>query len=405
MPQPLYPQRTDRSQALEWRDYSATVRPPLAGELHSTHQVNQLVQEAALYHPLEDDKVTCYACAHECTIKPGRRGICQVRYNLGGKLYAPHGYVAALQCDPTEKKPFFHLYPGSDTLTFGMLGCDLHCDYCQNWDISQALRNPEAGRPPTQIGAKELVQLGLRNGATNIASSYNEPLITSEWAQEVFREAQQAGLTCAYVSNGNATRAVLEYIRPFTSAYKIDLKTMQAKNYRQLGGVLGHILDGIRMVYEMGFWLEIVTLVVPSFNDSEAELREAAEFIHALSPDIPWHVTGFHKDYKMQTPPDTQARQLVRAAEIGREVGLHYVYAGNRPGQVAGFEHTYCPSCHQPLIQRLGYVILEYHITVQGTCPHCGHAIAGHFTDQPHTVRLGQPDDLYLRRPRRVSQH
>lgn len=840
--------RTDRSQPIELLGQLPSVRQPIAGEVHTAEQINSLVVEGTLYRQRENGAVTCYACAHECTIKPNGRGICQVRYNLGGKLYVPQGYVAALQCDPTEKKPFFHLYPGSDTLTFGMLGCDLHCAYCftgdvrvvtnqgvrrfdslfeesehiqvqpdggyigyypnltaitqsgawrpvkaifkhhyqgklavikpyylpefrctsdhkvyathdpqfdakpipaneltikhylaiprhfsfskpqiidtrkelqnhqttykitwdltleelnyiltesqnglsskeigialgksgshirhirskyakrgyqveksqgfiveneqlrfpherlpgiplqipvdenlayllgiycaegsalegakrpnsytinfsfshkenelaqktkrlieeyfqikvsivkrtttlnvtcskaslgillktlvgssastkqiplmlfdaprniveafikgyiegdghyyengkvtsttisenlayglgwlalklgylpsiytktmpptgeiqgrtvnfaplqytvvwyqnskikrkvietanhyliplreidfidysgdvynmeveeehnylanfclvkncQNWDISQALRNPEAGRPPTHISAKELIQLGVRNGAKNVASSYNEPLITSEWAVEVFKEATQAGLTCAFVSNGNATREVLEFIRPYTSAYKIDLKSMNAKNYRQLGTVLERVLDGIRMVHEMGFWLEIVTLVVPNFNDSEAELREAAQFIHSISPDIPWHVTGFHKDYKMQAPPDTQARQLVQAAEIGREAGLHYVYAGNRPGQVGDFEHTCCPTCHRALIKRLGYLILEYHLTAQGTCPHCQTPIAGYFTDQPQTVRLGTPEDLYSRRPRLV---
>jgi pyruvate formate lyase activating enzyme len=310
--------------------------------------------------------------------------------------------VAALQCDPTEKKPFNHLYPGSDTLTFGMLGCDLHCSYCQNWDISQALRDSEAGRPPSEVTPAELVAMGLRNGARNVASSYNEPLITSEWAVAVFKEAKAAGLTCAFVSNGNATRGVLEYIRPFTDAYKIDLKTMNDKNYRKLGAVLDHVLDGVRMVHEMGFWLEVVTLVIPGFNDDEGELRAAARFIADLSPDIPWHVTAFHKDYKMTDPDNTDARILMRAAEIGYEEGLRYVYAGNKPGQVGRYEHTFCPECDEMLIERYGYVILDYKITGEGHCPTCETSIAGIFPKAGEKVNTGTRADIFARRPRSV---
>ncbi|HLA45369.1 MAG TPA: AmmeMemoRadiSam system radical SAM enzyme, partial [Aggregatilineales bacterium] len=365
------------------------LRKPIAGEVPVSKIINPMVREGELYEKLEDGAVHCYSCAHDCTIKPGGRGICQVRYNLGGKLYVPYGYVAALQCDPTEKKPFNHLHPGSDTLTFGMLGCDLHCSYCQNWDISQTLRDANAGRPPREITAAELAQMAVRNGAKNVASSYNEPLITSEWAAAVFKEAKKYGLTCAYISNGNATRGVLEYIRPFTDAYKVDLKTMNDKNYRKLGGVLEHILDGIRMVHEMGFWLEVVTLVIPGFNDSPDELWDAARFLASLSPDIPWHVTAFHKDYKMTDPDDTDSRTLIQAAEIGYEAGLNYVYAGNMPGRVEDFEHTFCPNCHTKLIGRYGYVVTDYQITSDGRCPKCKTKIAGIFPSKPSDVHTG----------------
>jgi pyruvate formate lyase activating enzyme len=396
--------RTDRADQAgsELMDELDSLRRPIAGDVPLSQVITPLVREGELYEKLADGRLHCYACAHDCHIKAAGRGICQVRYNLGGRLYVPWGYVAALQCDPTEKKPFNHIYPGSDTLTFGMLGCDLHCPYCQNWDISQALRDATAGRPPTRTTPRDLVDLAQRNGAQCVASSYNEPLITSEWAMAVFREAKAAGFTCMYISNGNATRGVLEYIRPYTDGYKIDLKTMNDKSYRKLGAVLQHVLDGVRMVHELGFWLEIVTLIVPGFNDSEAELREAACFIRSVSPDIPWHVTAFHKDYRMQDPDNTDARTLIRAAEIGYEEGLRYVYAGNTPGQVGPYENTYCPTCDAALVERLGYVVLDYHLTPEGACPQCGTRIPGLWPRSKDKVRLGSALDLYVRRPRAV---
>ncbi len=363
--------------------------------------LDSLTTEGELYTKHDDGSVTCYACGHRCLIKPGRRGICKVRFNEDGVLKVPRGYVGALQSDPTEKKPFFHIYPGSDTLTFGMLGCDLHCSYCQNWVTSQALRDPAselAGAQPAQVSPQKLVALAKQQGAQLVGSSYNEPLITSEWAVEVFKAATQAGLKCVYISNGNATREVLEYIRPYVSGYKIDLKTMSDKNYRKLGAVLQNVLDGVTMVHDLGFWLEIVTLVIPGFNDSDAELMDAARFLASLSPDIPWHVTAFHKDYKMLDPDNTTARTLLRAAEIGEEAGLRYVYAGNLPGEVGEYEHTFCPNCRARLIERYGYIILDYRLTAQGACPDCGTQIPGLWTDRPDTVRLYGPG-----RPRPVA--
>jgi pyruvate formate lyase activating enzyme len=377
------------------------LRMPMSGEPTTAERIDPLVREGQLYSSLENQQVHCYACAHNCRINEGKRGICQVRYNLGGVLYVPHGYVAALQCDPTEKKPFYHVYPGSDTLTFGMLGCDLHCSYCQNWDTSQALRDANAGRPIVRLSPKEMVTLARRNRATCVASSYNEPLITTEWAVDIFSQAKTAGFTCLYISNGNATRAALEFLRPYAEGYKIDLKTMDDRRYRQLGAVRDHVLEGIRMAHELGFWVEIVTLIIPGFNDSESELREAARFIHSISPDIPWHVTAFHQDYKMTDPENTTARALVEAAELGYKAGLRYVYAGNLPGRVGPYEDTRCPACQMTLIRRLGFIILEYRLTGRGTCPSCDTRIAGIWPSSPQDVRKGTKADLYQRVPRR----
>lgn len=354
--------------------------------------LDEMTVAGELYERLPDQAVRCYACGHRCLIRPGRRGICQVRFNQDGELRVPWGYVAALQADPVEKKPFFHILPGTDALTFGMLGCDFHCSYCQNSLTSQALRDPAseiAASLVRRVSPEQMVAFALRNRAGIVASSYNEPLITSEWAVDIFRQAQAAGLKCVYISNGNATPEVLHYLRPYLVGYKIDLKTMQDRQYRRLGGVLDHVLDSIRMAYETGLWVEVVTLVIPGFNDSNEELMDAARYIASVSRDIPWHVTAFHPDYKMTGTGYTSSATLLRAAEIGQEAGLNFVYAGNLPGQVNEYENTYCPDCHALLIERYSYVIQDYRITAQGNCPQCGQHIPGVWTGQPETVTLG----------------
>lgn len=358
-----------------------------------------------LYERLSDGAVRCVACGHRCLIREGRRGICQVRFNQKGVLRVPWGYVAGLQVDPTEKKPFYHLLPGSDTLTFGMLGCDFHCDYCQNWISSQALRDPAceiAAGAIRPIEPRELIEHGRRLGARVVGSSYNEPLITSEWAAAIFQEAQRAGMRCVFVSNGNATPEVLDYLAPYLTGFKIDLKSMRDRTYRQLGGVLDNVLEGIRMACARGLWVEVVTLVVPGFNDSVDELMDMARFIVSVSPDIPWHVTAFHPDYHMQQRPSTSPETLMRAAEIGQEAGLRFVYAGNLPGRAGPYEHTFCPACGSVLIRRLGYLILDYRITDEGTCPDCRVSIPGIWPENARQVHIYRETDLFSRRPRVV---
>ena len=353
---------------------------PLTATAASLAEVlDELTAEGAaeLTEHLPKRALKCYACGHRCIINEGKRGICKVRFNQGGHLRVPANYVAALACDPTEKKPFFHAMPGSDTLTFGMLGCDLHCAYCQNWLTSQALRDDAAVSQPNVVSSDRLIAMAKAYGASMVGSSYNEPLITAEWAVEVFQKARAEGFRTAFISNGNATPQVLDYLRPWTDCYKIDLKTMSDRNYRQLGGVVGNILDTVKMVHERGFWEEIVTLVIPGFNDCEDELRRAADFIAAVSPDIPWHVTAFHQDYHMQDNANTTAEQLIRACEIGRAAGLRYVYAGNLPGRVGRWENTYCPNCDEPLVERYGYIIRKMSVTPAGKCPACATRIPG----------------------------
>ncbi|TAM82851.1 MAG: AmmeMemoRadiSam system radical SAM enzyme [Acidobacteria bacterium] len=326
--------------------------------------------------------VRCVACGHRCPIPDGHVGVCKVRFNRGGKLYVPWGYVGGVQCDPIEKKPFFHAYPGALAYSFGMLGCDLHCAYCQNWVTSQALRDPRAVSSPVRGTPELLMQDAIVQGAKVVVSTYNEPLITSEWAVAIFKEARAAGLKTGYVSNGNGTPEVLEYLRPWIDLFKIDLKSFDDPHYRQLGGRLQPILDTIRRTHELGFWVEIVTLLIKGFNDSDDELRRLAEYLVGVSPDIPWHVTAFHKDYKMTDPADTTPEMLRRAVAIGRAAGLHYVYAGNMPGRVGDLENTHCPRCGTMLIERYGYRISEYLITPEGRCPSCKTSIPGRWADR-----------------------
>jgi pyruvate formate lyase activating enzyme len=248
---------------------------------------------------------------------------------------------------------------------------------CQNWLTSQALRDDAAGTAPRAVTADRLVAMAKAYGAAVVGSSYNEPLITAEWAAEVFRRAKPEGFKTAFISNGNATPQVLDYLRPLTDCYKIDLKSMSDRNYRQLGGVVENILDTVRMVREREFWSEIVTLIVPGFNDSEDELKRAADFIASVSPDIPWHVTAYHQDYRMTENANTTAEQLVRACEMGRAAGLRYVYAGNQPGRVGRWENTYCHNCDELLVERYGYIIRKARVTPEGLCPKCATRIPG----------------------------
>jgi pyruvate formate lyase activating enzyme len=363
------------------------MKTPVANEVQA-YVLDQHTAVGELGRP-EGDAIRCFACGHRCLIGEGKRGICKVRFNRDGQLIVPWGYVAALQCDPVEKKPFFHVYPGSDALTFGMLGCDLHCSYCQNWFTSQALRDYSASALPQSVTPEHLVAAARREGARLVVSSYNEPLITAEWAVAVFREAKAAGLACAFISNGNGTPEVLDYLRPWIQAYKVDLKSFDDKHYRTLGCTLESVTNTIRMLHERGIWVEVVTLVIPGFNDGEAELRDAARFLASVSRDIPWHLTGFHKDYKMTDPPDTDARLLVQAAEIGAEEGLRFVYAGNRPGKVGEWENTRCPACRATLIERFGFLVRSYRLTPDGRCANCQARVPGVWPADPSGVRTG----------------
>jgi pyruvate formate lyase activating enzyme len=348
----------------------------MAHTLRDTLAQNTASGAPELTEILDDRAVRCLACGHRCYIHAGLAGVCQVRFNRDGDLRVPSGYVASLQIDPIEKKPFYHAFPGAEALSFGMLGCDLHCSYCQNWITSQALRDDLAVSSTEAVTGTKLVALAQHHKVPVMVSTYNEPLITSEWAVEIFKLARQAGITCGYVSNGNGTPEVLRYLRPYVDLYKVDLKGFRDKPYRSLGGVLQNVLDTIADLIGLGYWVEVVTLVIPGFNDTEEELRDVARFLAGVSPDIPWHVTAFHPDYRMDQTLPTPAAKLMRACDIGQEEGLKFVYAGNLPGGVGDRENTFCPACRELLIQRSGFHVRENRLN-GGACPACGEAIPG----------------------------
>lgn len=326
----------------------------------------------------EGEAVRCLACAHRCLIRPGRSGICKVRWNNVGKLFVPYGYVAGMHPDPIEKKPFFHVLPGSIAMTFGMLGCNFHCDFCQNWFTSQFARDPLSLRSigtARLISAEEIVNQALIYGAKSVVSSYNEPFITVEWANEIFDIARQKGLKTGMVSNGYATCEALNLVAPRLDALKIDLKCFSASGYRSLGGVMVHVLETIEAALARGIWVEIVSLIIPGFNDSDRELYQMAKAVATVSPDIPWHVTAYHPDYERDAPA-TPAQTLIKAAEMGIEAGLRSVYAGNLPGEVSIYENTHCPSCGKVVVERSGFQSRVVGIR-DGLCVHCGAIIPG----------------------------
>lgn len=355
--------------------------------------LEQQTREAApeLTQLIDAARIRCVACGHRCPLPEGAVGVCKVRFNRGGRLYAPWGYVAGVQCDPIEKKPFFHAWPGALAYSFGMLGCDLHCAYCQNWVTSQAVRDPQAVAPPLAADPDALVADARRQGARVLVSTYNEPLITVEWALAIFKAARASGLATAFVSNGNATPEVLDLLQPWVDLYKVDLKSFDDRRYRELGGRLQPILDTIAGLHRRGIWVEIVTLLIPGFNDGDEELKRLTAFVASVSPDIPWHVTAFHPDYRMAEAPATSTALLLRAAHIGRSAGLHYVYAGNLPGEVGSLEHTRCPGCSTLLIERAGFHVRAYHLTPEGHCPSCQAAIAGRWDGRFAGQRTDRP--------------
>lgn len=330
-----------------------------------------------LYEKIADNCVHCNLCAHGCIIKPGRRGICGVRENKDGILYSlVYGTVIAEQIDPIEKKPFFHVYPGSKSYSVAATGCNFNCEFCQNHEISQMPRTTRmiAGE---EIQPAEIVAGAKKSGCKTIAYTYTEPTIYFELAYETARMAALQGIKSVFVTNGFMSAETLEAIRPYLAAANVDLKSFREKFYRQqCGARLEPVLASLQKMKESGVWVEITTLLIPGLNDSDEELKDIAGFIAGLGKETPWHISRFHPQFKMLDVPVTPVASLHRAREIGILAGLKYVYNGNVPGEEG--ENTYCFSCGYCLIERHGFRVINNNLK-DNKCPRCSKEVEGIF--------------------------
>lgn len=325
-------------------------------------------------HPFfkkEGEKVVCQLCRHYCKLKEGQVGICGVNKNENGKMVnLVYGKVSAINIDPIEKKPLYHFLPGSTSLSIGTVGCNFQCPFCQNWQISQSKDFENS----YNITPKELVEIALNKGCKSISYTYNEPTIFWPFAKDVAILAKANGLKNVFVSNGFETPELIEDAKGLIDAFNIDIKGFKSDYYKKyLKGNLEGVLDTLKLLKKNKFWVECTTLIVPEDNDSDDELRDIARFIaKELDVDTPWHISAFHPDYKVLDKGATPLETLQRAYEIGKEEGLHYIYMGN----VMLPANTYCPNCHELLIERIGYSIKQYKL-VDGKCFHCKTKIAG----------------------------
>ena len=333
------------------------------------------MKEALLYEKLDDRRVRCRLCAHYCVIAEGRRGICQVRENRDGTLYSlVYGRTIASHVDPIEKKPLYHFYPGSRSFSIATPGCNFRCGWCQNWEISQMPREEHliAGE---ELAPRAVVDTAQRNGCRSIAYTYTEPTIFFEYSYDTAQAARQAQIANVYVSNGYMSAEMLDLFNPWLDAANIDLKAFRDSTYRRhVGARLQPVLDSLKELFRRGVWLEVTTLVIPGINDDPGELREIAGFIAGeLGPAVPWHISRFFPQYKLQHVPSTPVAKLQEAAEIGQQAGLHYVYLGNT-GTSA---ETLCPGCNKVVMERSGFGLRAVRVTASGRCPHCNRMIDG----------------------------
>lgn len=338
------------------------------------------MHEAKFYTIIDSEKkiVHCTLCSQSCRIHDGKRGFCRVRENQGGILYSlNYGKLVSENVDPIEKKPIFHMLPGSSSYSISTVGCNFRCLHCQNFQISQYPRFNEGPMPGTLRSPEDVVNAARQRGCQSISYTYVEPTIFYEFAYDTAKLAHEAGIKNVFVSNGYTGEGATRELAPLLTANNIDLKAFTDKFYKEVCSArLAPVLDTIKLMKELGVWVEVTTLVIPGWNDSEDELRDIARFIKGVSADIPWHVTRFWPTYKMTDRPPTPHATLSRAREIGREEGLHHVYVGNIPDETG--ENTYCPKCNALVIERAGFRILGDKLT-KGACQACGTPIAGIF--------------------------
>lgn len=335
------------------------------------------MMEAYLYETLEDRKVRCRLCHHRCVIGPGRRGICNVRENRGGVLETlVYGKLIARHIDPIEKKPLFHVLPGSLAYSIAAVGCNFSCRFCQNAEIAQLPADQKGMIVGETATPEEVVREALKGGCRSIAYTYTEPTVYFEMAIETARLARKRGLLNIFVSNGYMTSAAVDMIRPYLDAANIDLKAFSDDFYKSYCGArLEPVKETLKALKQAGVFVEVTTLVIPGLNDKPEELEALAGFIAGeLGPETPWHVSRFHPVYRLTDRPPTPVETLVEARDIGLSAGLKHVYMGNVPG--GGGENTSCPGCGKTVIRRQGFRIVENRLK-DGACPDCGWKIHG----------------------------
>jgi len=334
------------------------------------------MHEAQLYGQGKEGEVICELCAHHCRIKDGHRGICGVRENRKGILYSlVYGWLVAENVDPIEKKPLFHFLPGSRSYSISTVGCNFRCRHCQNFSISQADNFPAEVPPGVLRTPEQVVASAEGSGCQSVSYTYVEPTIFFEFAYDCSVLARSRGLKNVFVSNGFMSEKTTRKLAPVLDAINIDIKAFSEDFYHSICGArLQPVLDTVRLMHELGVWVEVTTLIIPDLNDSDGELQAIADFIVAIDPSMPWHVTAFYPTYKLTDRPPTPAKTLEKARKIGLSAGLKYVYEGNIPG--AGGENTMCPSCQALLVQRFGFRIQENRL-VHGRCSQCGEGLAG----------------------------
>ena len=333
------------------------------------------MHEAMFYTRQDDDRVQCRLCQHFCKISVGKRGICGVRENRAGTLYSlVYGCAVATNVDPIEKKPLFHLQPGSKSFSVATVGCNFRCRHCQNWQIAQYPQLQPGDIPGQQLSPETIVKQAKDAGCAWIAYTYTEPTIFFEYAYDTVKLASEAGIKNIFVTNGYTSAEALRTIAPYLDAANVDLKAFSEDFYKGIcGAKLQGVLDTIRLYRELGIWIEVTTLIIPNYNDDAAELRQIAEFICSVGVDIPWHVSAFYPTHKLTDAPRTPADTLRRARQIGLDAGLRYVYEGNIPGE--GGESSFCHACGQIVIERFGFSIRK-NLLREGRCP-CGEPFPG----------------------------
>ncbi|GAB4441847.1 MAG: AmmeMemoRadiSam system radical SAM enzyme [bacterium] len=332
----------------------------------------------ARYFEKREDAVQCFLCRHHCVIKKGHTGICGVRKNVEGVLVAlTYAKAIAKHLDPIEKKPLFHFFPGSVSYSIATVGCNFRCLYCQNYDISQ-MPKEEGTILGEHYPPEEVVSDAENSGAKSIAYTYTEPTIFFEYAFDTAKLAKERGLYNIFVTNGYTEDKPLTDIKPYLDAANVDLKGFREEFYKKVcGATLKGVLDTLKHYKKLGIWIEVTTLVIPKYNDSDEELKDIAKFIkNELSEDTPWHVTAFYPTYKLLDAPPTSAKTLRRAWEIGKSEGLFYVYTGNIPGEKG--ESTFCPKCGKVIIERVGFSIRKNNLK-GSDCGFCGEKISGIF--------------------------